>query len=342
MISDRGMAADARIRRRLKLRDLDTLMAVVQYGSMAKAATQLAISQPAVSKAIADLEHTLGVRLLDRTTQGVEPTTYGQALLKWATAMFDDVRQGVKEIEFLSDPTAGELRIGAVEPMLGGFLAAVLIHLNQRYPRLLFEVTQMQSLAQQRRDLRERRVDLNIGRVVRDDTVEDIATEVLFEEPWSVVSGPNNPLARRRKLALSELLNESWTLPWPDGVIGAYMTEAFHAAGLERPRSVVTCGSIQLHLALMANGPFLAIFPRSLLHFSADRMAFKVLPVELPGPPPPVGITTLKNRMLSPVTQLFIAAAREVAKPLMNDRRPPTVNSGPPTSSRRAPRGRRR
>jgi DNA-binding transcriptional LysR family regulator len=66
----------------------------------------------------------------------------------------------------------------------------------------------------------------------------------------------------------------------------------------------------------MANGPFLAIFPRSLLHFNADHMAFKILPVELPGPPPPVGIMTLKNRMLSPVTQLFIDAAREIAMPL--------------------------
>ena len=88
---------DARIRRRLRLRDLDTLIAVAETGSMAKAAAQLAVSQPAVSKAIAEMERTLGHCLLDRTSQGVEPNLYGRALLKWARAVFDDVHRGVAE-----------------------------------------------------------------------------------------------------------------------------------------------------------------------------------------------------------------------------------------------------
>ena len=83
-------------------------LAVADAGSMAKAATRLAISQPAISRAIADMEHTLGVRLLDRSPQGVEPTQYGQALLKRGLAVFDELKQGVQDIEFLSDPGAGE------------------------------------------------------------------------------------------------------------------------------------------------------------------------------------------------------------------------------------------
>ena len=106
--------------RRLKLRDLYVLKTVVQRGSMGKAATQLAISQPAVSKAIADLEQVLGVRLLERTRQGVEPTPYGTALLKWSAAVFDDLRQGVAEIDFLADPTAGRVRVGTSEGMPAG------------------------------------------------------------------------------------------------------------------------------------------------------------------------------------------------------------------------------
>src|SRR5690349_16499796 len=106
---------DDRIGRRLKLRDLHVVMSVAQYGSMGKAAAEIAISQPAVSKAIADVEHTLQVRLFDRTPVGVEPTRYGRALLKWGDAVFDDLRQGVKEIEHLADPTTGELRLGCTE-----------------------------------------------------------------------------------------------------------------------------------------------------------------------------------------------------------------------------------
>src|SRR3979490_3383899 len=101
-----------RIRRRLKLRDMDILLAVIQTGSMGKAASVLNMSQPAVSKAIASLEHTLGVRLLDRSWQGVEPTSYGRALIKRGVAMFDELRQGVQDIASLTDPTAGEIRMG--------------------------------------------------------------------------------------------------------------------------------------------------------------------------------------------------------------------------------------
>src|SRR6266566_7318487 len=109
------MPWDERIGRRLKLRDLYVLRTVAQLGSMGKAATQLAISQPAISKAITDLEHVLGVRLLDRSRQGVEPTIYGSAPLKWSATIFDNLRQGIDEIEFLADPTAGEVRVGTHE-----------------------------------------------------------------------------------------------------------------------------------------------------------------------------------------------------------------------------------
>src|SRR5258707_11337314 len=100
------------ISRRLKLRQLNVLVAVVRWGSMAKAAEHLSISQPVVSKTIADLESALGVRLLDRTSQGVEPTSHGLALLRRSEGIFNDLRASVSELEFLSDPTAGELRIG--------------------------------------------------------------------------------------------------------------------------------------------------------------------------------------------------------------------------------------
>src|SRR3954447_4929834 len=101
-----------RVGSRLQLRDLHILLTVVQWGSMAKAARHLAVSQPVVSAAIADLEQAIGVRLLDRNRQGIEPTIYGRALLKHGAVAFDALKQGVKEIEFLADPTAGELRIG--------------------------------------------------------------------------------------------------------------------------------------------------------------------------------------------------------------------------------------
>jgi Bacterial regulatory helix-turn-helix protein, lysR family len=97
-----------RIGRRVKLRDLHILLAVAQTRSMARAAADLGVSQPVVSKTLADLEHALGVRLLDRTAQGVEPTAYGRAFIRCGTIVFDELKRGVQELEFLSDPTFGE------------------------------------------------------------------------------------------------------------------------------------------------------------------------------------------------------------------------------------------
>src|SRR5262245_5455221 len=109
-----------RIGRRIKLRDLHILLSVVQQGSIAGAARHLAVSQPAVSKVIADLEHVLGVRLLDRDRHGAEPTLYGEALLQHGVVAFDALRQGVMAVEFLADPTLGELRIGATNALAMG------------------------------------------------------------------------------------------------------------------------------------------------------------------------------------------------------------------------------
>src|SRR5262249_36552909 len=124
----------------LRLQDLHILMAVVQAGSMGKAARRLNISQPNISKAIADLERALGVRLLDRHRQGIEPTEYGRAPLNGGAAVFDELRQTVKNIEFLADPAAGEVRVGSNALLAATFTSGVIDRLSRRHPRIKFHV----------------------------------------------------------------------------------------------------------------------------------------------------------------------------------------------------------
>ena len=138
---------DSRIGRRVRLRDLHILFAAVQHGSMAKAGAHLNMSQSAVSQAIAAIEHTLSVRLLDRTSRGVEPTIYGSALLRRGQAAFDELRIGVKEIESLADPGAGEVRIACGEVLSAGVLPHIIEHMLQRYPCIRFEMTELSSVA---------------------------------------------------------------------------------------------------------------------------------------------------------------------------------------------------
>jgi DNA-binding transcriptional LysR family regulator len=309
------MRPPAHINRRLKLRHLNALTAVAQWGNMAKAAEHLAISQPAVSKAIADLENILGVRLLDRGPQGVELTLYGRALLKRSIAIFNDLRTSLNELAFLEDPTAGELRIGTTEPMAAGLTGAIVDRLSRQYPKIAFRVAIGEVPDLQSRNLRAHDIDLMIGRLPDAIPAEDMETEILFHEKAFVVAGAQNRWTRRRKIELSELIDEPWALSTPESYPGSLIEEAFRACGLVVPRSGVTTQSLHMMNVLLSTGRFLTILPAALLHFSAKRLGLKILPVDLPYKPRPVGIVTLKNRTLSPVAQLFVQSARKIVKP---------------------------
>src|SRR5260370_18374251 len=122
----------------MNLHALHVLRAVVQAGSRSRAAAPRTTPKPAISRSIAELERTIGVRLLERNPQGVEPTEYGRALLDGGVAVFDDLRQAVKNIEFLADPTAGEVRIGCTPILAASFGSAVVRRLSRPYPRIVF------------------------------------------------------------------------------------------------------------------------------------------------------------------------------------------------------------
>jgi DNA-binding transcriptional LysR family regulator len=202
-----------RIGRRVKLRDLHILMAVAQWGSMVKAAKDLAISTPVVSKTIADLEHVLGVALVDRHPHGIEPTLYGRALIKRSIAVFDELRQSVHDIESLADPTTGDVRIGSTEPLAAGIVPAIIERLNRRHPRISFHVVQA-DFATSLRELRAREIDLMVGRPSGPIFEPDLDSQVLFSDRrLFVVAGMQNPLARRRKVALADVIHEPWCLP---------------------------------------------------------------------------------------------------------------------------------
>jgi DNA-binding transcriptional LysR family regulator len=304
-----GMQVSDRIGRRMKLHDLHVLMTVMQAGSMSKAAALLNTGQSAISRSIAELEHAVGVRLLERNPHGVEPTEQGRALLDGGAAVFDDLRQAVKKIEFLNDPTAGDVRIGCNPYLATSFVAAVIDRLSRRYPRIVFHVAA--TLAEGlHRELIERNVDLLVTRRLGTPADERLRFELLFDDSSVVVAGAQNPWARRRKVALADLMNEPWALPPSDSVIGSIAMEAFQANGLDFPRTTVVTYFGHLRLSLLATGRFLTIHPTSLLRFPTQRPDIKVLPRE------PIGIVTLKKRALSPTARLFIDHAREVAKPL--------------------------
>jgi DNA-binding transcriptional LysR family regulator len=311
-----------RIGRRVKLRDLHILLAAAQSRSMGKAAIALGMSQPAVWKALADLEGALGVRLLERSRRGVEPTLHGQALLRSGVAVFDELRRAVKELEFLSDPTGGELRIGCTEPLASGFIATVIDHLSRRYPNATFDITPADRATLLDHHLRQRHVELAVMSTDGVDMGTDTDVEPLFDDGHIIMVGSQSRWARSRKVDLAALIDQPWVLPPPNSIAGLSIAEAFRARGLSPPRAHVVTFSTPLHFHLIATGRFLTMLPASMVHFG-KHLPLKVLRTESPPHRRPTGIITLKNRTLSALARLFIDCAREVSTSAAGRQIPP-------------------
>jgi DNA-binding transcriptional LysR family regulator len=288
-------------------------MTVIQAGSMGKAAERLNTSQPNVSRSIADLEHAFRVRLLDRQPRGVEPTAFGRALLDCGLAVFDDLRQGVKNIEHLADPAIGELRIGANHFLAASIVPIIIDQLSARYPRITIRLVSGDGRTNLRK-LKERELDLLVAWKSPPYFDPQLAFEMLYEDSLVIAAGSRHPLANRRRVRLAELLSERWALP--EGDIGAVALSIFTAAGLEVPSGQVLCFSTDIRITLLESGRFLTICATSMLQLPRERPDVKILAVDVKPPKVPIGIFTLNNRTSSPVSKLFVEHAREVVRRL--------------------------
>jgi DNA-binding transcriptional LysR family regulator len=307
------------IGRRLRFRDLHVFFTVVRHGSMAKAAVELGVAPPTVSEVIADLERALGVRLLERGPKGAEPTLYGRALLKRGTAAFDELKQGIRDIEFLSDPAIGEVNIGCDESIAAATLPRIVERFARRHPHVALNVENI-DLRNYPPNVRELGFDLVLTRLQgpgeETDPFNDLKVETLFEDRLVVVAGPRSRWAHRRKVDIVDLAREPWILSGPSRWNYRVVEEAFRLRGANMPKLCLNTLSVHLRTNLLVNGEFITTLPNSVADFYVRRLGLKVLPVDLPRHPWPVVVLTLKNRTLSPVVTAFIDCAHAVAKTL--------------------------
>jgi DNA-binding transcriptional LysR family regulator len=312
-----AVSRERQIGRRLKVRDLQAFLAVVECGSMVKAAAQLGVTQPAVSEVIAGLESTFGARLFDRSPQGIEMTLYGRALLNRARTVLDELKQGAEDIAFLADPTVGELRIGCPESIAGGFLPGVIEKFASDYPGISMFVDLLTTPALNLPKLRERTLDLALTRLPHSDDPpdSDLNVEILFNDEVVIVAGLRSRWARRRKIELADLADARWIITPPGSLNPELIVEAFERNGLKMPRFALTTFSVHLRTHLLATNEYVAAMPRSLLQSNAKPFGFKALPIKLPVRRFPVAVVTLENRTLSPVAELFLQYLRKLTKP---------------------------
>jgi len=300
---------DSHIGRRLQLRDLHVFFVVARMGSLAKAANHLNVSQPAISQLIAGLEDALGTKLFDRSSRGVALTPFGRALLARGRAAFDELKQGIREIEFLSAPTEGEIKFGCPEG-LAPILPPIIESFSRDYPGIILDIYE-EEFATFAAKLRNRNLDFVLQRLhgrprAEDHANDDLNVEMLFDDQLVVVAGMGSRWSRRRKVDLAELIDEPWILATPPSWNHRIITEACQLRGLSMPKVVLSTFSIHIRASMVSSGRFITTFPTSIASFYAERFALKVLQVDLPRHPWPVAILTLRNRTVSPVVDLFL------------------------------------
>ena len=310
---------DSRIGRRLTLRDLHILSSVARWGSMAKAAAHLSTTQSVVSDAIANLESALGVRLLDRSAKGVEPTVYAKTLLKRTDVVFDELRAGVKDIEALASSTSGEVRIACPEFLAGGLIPDAVDGFSRLYPDIVCRVTDVDSTTLEFRQLQERSADLMVARVPASFSDDDLSVEILFDDPHVIVVGADSPWAGRRSVTLADLAGEPWIIP-ASLIVRDILAEAFEAERLKVPDGRIVSSFVLMRNHLLATGRFLTVLPVSVLQYNARQWGLRALPIKLGGRPRPIAIVMLKNRSVSPSVRLFVEHLRGTAKSYLRGR----------------------
>jgi DNA-binding transcriptional LysR family regulator len=297
--------------RRITLRELRLLAVIARSGSVLRAAQEVGLTQPAVSKSLADLEETLGVRLFDRNNRGVEPTPHGRVFIRRALAVFDEMRHGVEELNFLTDSTSGEIRVGGTPTMCGGFLSHAVAAMELERPGIRYKLVELES-ERLAAEVRARFIDIGIGREPLARSEDEISFGRLFDDPLYVVAGADHPLARRRRISPAELAGQRWVLPAPESSVSQQLRIAFARQGASMPASIIATMSVLVRYELLSTNRFLTVLYGSMLQFGTMPSNLRLLPVELSARVP-IGLYKLKGRTLSPASEVFIENMKKFA-----------------------------
>jgi DNA-binding transcriptional LysR family regulator len=233
-------------------------------------------------------------------------------LLKSGVAVFDEMRKGLQQIEFIRQPDAGDLRIGSSIVVDAGLLPPVVERFSQDFPRAVLHVMPEDIATQQYDNLRNRNVELVLGRLPATMNEPDLVAEQLFDEPNLIAAGSESPWAKRRNLTLADLMEEPWVLAQPGSLARSLHDELFRRNGVKPPSASVLTVSLHIYMRLIETGRWLGLVPASVMRFGGKHMRIKVLPVKVLAPPSPVGFITVKDRTLTPLAECFIDCMRKV------------------------------
>lgn len=308
---------DRVLRSNLKLRHLQLLVALDEFRHLGRAAEFLALTQPAVSKTLAEIERLFGLDLFSRSTRGTEPTAYGAVVVRFARTVLADYERTRNELAAVAGGAAGSVSVGAMVVAMPVLLSRAVQLLKARSARtsVLIEEGDLTRLLPR---LRVGELDLVVGRLEPGYASPDLHTEALYDEAMCVVARPGHALAARAKVSWADLVEQPWVMPPPWASSRIKLHQMFYKHKLAPPVDIVETASFLATLSFVRDRGAIGFWARSVARHSQAEGLVAVLPIKVPIDLPPVGIITLRGRHagagLTPSSGQLIDCLRQAAQ----------------------------
>ena len=301
------------LKARLKTRQLLLLIALDDYRNIHRAADELHMTQPAASKQIKDLEEMLEVKLFERLPRGMEPTIYGETMIRHARMALTSLALAHDDIVTLKAGLSGQVEVGVIMAPAMALLPRAIARVKEDAPLLRIGV-QLETSNVLLDKLQHGTLDFMIGRIFDTGDTSGLIYEELTEEPACAVVRPGHPLLDRKELALQDIASLPWIVP-PNGSILRYRFDMmFRRAGLEPPSNVVDTTAMLMITALLQQTDSLHVMPLEVAQYYASLNVMRILPIELPCKMDAFGIIRHQDHLLSPGADMLLRAVRAAAR----------------------------
>ena len=300
------------LKARLKTRQLLLLIALDDHRNIHRAAEELHMTQPAASKQIKDLEEMLDVRLFDRLPRGMEPTMFGETMIRHARMALTSLALAHDDIIALKAGLAGQVEVGVIMTPAMALLPRAIARVKQQAPMLRIGAHVEASNVLLDR-LQRGTLDFMIGRILEKENSAGLIYEELTEEPACAVVRVGHPLLKETKLELGDLHQRAWILPPHGSILRHRFDMMFRRAGLAIPVDVVDTTALLLITALLQETDSLHVMPLEVAKYYASLNVLSILPIELPCKMDAFGIIRQQDHLLSPGADLLLKAVRLAA-----------------------------
>lgn len=303
---------DRVLRSNVKLRHLQLLVALDQFRHLGRTAEFLAVSQPAISKMLSEVESMFGLVLFERSTRGTEPTPAGQAIVRFARSVLADYERTRDEIRAVESGAAGRTRVGAMMVALPVLLARAVALLKERSAEALVLVEEG-DLMQLLPKLRLGELELFVGRLEPAYAAPDLVTEPLYNEPMVPVVRPGHPLAAKKKPGWDDLAQLPCVLPPPWASLRVKLEQQFFKHARQPPTDVMETASFLALLTFISQRDAAGFLARSVARHFEHEGAVAILPLPVRVELPPVGLMTVRGRPITATTRLLMECLRRAA-----------------------------